>query len=50
MPKLLELSKVNHAIEVGDIENLGKVISTVIEALIAGELNKRLTESASNLA
>lgn len=47
--KPLELSKGNHAIEVGEVESLATVIKTVIEAVVAGELDKLLTESASKL-
>ena len=47
--KPLELSKGNHAIEVGEVENLATVIKTVIDAVVAGELDKLLTESASKL-
>ncbi|WP_159818119.1 DUF6641 family protein [Colwellia sp. 20A7] len=47
--KPLELSKGNHAIEVGEVENLTTIIATVIEAVVAGELDKLLTESASQL-
>ncbi len=48
--KPLELSKGNHAIEVGEMENLTTVLNTVIEAVVAGELDKLLTDSASKLA
>ena len=47
--KPLELSKGNHAIEVGEQENLTTVIKTVIDAAVAGELDKLLTDSASKL-
>jgi hypothetical protein len=47
--KPLELSKGNHVIIVGEVENLITVIKTVIEAVVAGELDKLLTESASKL-
>ena len=47
--KPLELSKGNHAIEVGEVESLATVIKTVIDAVVAGELDKLLTESASKL-
>jgi len=48
--KPLELSKGNHAIEVGKVENLTTVIQTVIDAVLGGELNKLLTDSASKLS
>jgi hypothetical protein len=48
--KPLELSKGNHAIEVGEVENLTTVLKTVIDAVVAGELDKLLTDSASKLA
>jgi len=40
--KPLELSKGNHAIEVGDKENLPMVIQTVIDATANGELDKAI--------
>lgn len=47
--KPLELSKGNHAIEVGDKENLPTVIQTVIDATANGELDKELETKASKL-
>jgi hypothetical protein len=47
--KPLELSKGNHAIEVGEVESLATVIKTVIDAVVAGELDALLTDSASKL-
>ncbi|MBS3799096.1 DUF6641 family protein [Pseudoalteromonas sp. BDTF-M6] len=47
--KPLELSKGNHAIEVGDKENLPTVIETVIDATANGELDKALEVVSSNL-
>ena len=47
--KPLELSKGNHAIEVGDKENLPTVIQTVIDATANGELDKALASVSSNL-
>lgn len=47
--KPLELSKGNHAIEVGKMENLTTVLKTVIDAVVVGELDKLLTDSASKL-
>jgi hypothetical protein len=44
--KALELSKGMHAIEVGDKTNLLTAIDTVIEAVVAGELDKVLTVNA----
>jgi hypothetical protein len=44
--KPMELSKGMHAIEVGDITNLLTTIYTVIEAVVAGELDTVLTASA----
>ena len=44
--KALELSKGMHAIEVGDKTNLRTAIDTVIEAVVAGELDTVLTASA----
>lgn len=44
--KALELSKGMHAIEVGDKTNLLTAIDTVIEAVVAGELDTVLTVSA----
>lgn len=45
--KPLELSKGNHAIEVGDKERLPRVIQTVIDATTNGELDKAI-ELVSN--
>ncbi|MDE3273974.1 DUF6641 family protein [Pseudoalteromonas sp. G4] len=47
--KPLELSKGNHAIEVGDKESLPTVIQTVIDATVNGELDKALASLSSNL-
>jgi hypothetical protein len=47
--KPLELSKGNHAIDVGEVESLTTVIKTVIDAVVAGELDQLLTDSASKL-
>jgi len=47
--RALEISPKNHAIEVGDKDELTKVISTVISSVIAGEFDKLLTDSASKL-
>jgi hypothetical protein len=47
--KPLELSKGNHVIEVGEVDNLTSVLKTVIDAVVAGELDKLLTDSASKL-
>jgi hypothetical protein len=44
--KALELSKGMHAVEVGNKTNLLPTIDTVIEAVIAGELDTVLTTSA----
>ncbi|MEO2268727.1 DUF6641 family protein [Pseudoalteromonas sp. YIC-656] len=48
--KPLELSKGNHAIEVGDKENLPTVIQTVIDATANGELDKALEAQSRNLS
>ncbi len=48
--KALELSKGNHAIEVGELGNLTKTISTVIDAVVAGELNTLLENITTNLS
>jgi hypothetical protein len=47
--KPLELSKGNHAIEVGDKENLPMVIQTVIDATTNGELDKAIELVTNNL-
>ncbi|KPV97946.1 hypothetical protein AN214_00332 [Pseudoalteromonas sp. P1-9] len=47
--KPLELSKGNHAIEVGDKESLPIVIQTVIDATANGELDKAIEMVASKL-
>ena len=47
--KALELSKGMHAIEVGDKTNLLTAIDTVIEAVVAGELDTVLTASAKHI-
>ncbi|PKI12947.1 DUF6641 family protein [Colwellia sp. 12G3] len=44
--KPMELSKGMHAIEVGDKTNLLTTIDTVIEAVVAGELDTVLTANA----
>jgi hypothetical protein len=48
--KPLELSKGNHAIEVGEQENLVTTIETVIEAVVAGELDLLLDKVTSHLS
>lgn len=48
--KALELSKGNHAIEVGELDNLAKTIGTVIEAVVAGELDTLLENVTTNLS
>ena len=48
--KPLELSKGNHAIEVGEKENLVLIIKTVIEAVVAGELDALLDKVTSHLS
>lgn len=48
--KPLELSKGNHAIEVGEQENLVPTIETVIEAVVAGELDPLLDKVTSHLS
>ncbi|TWX65534.1 hypothetical protein ESZ36_17160 [Colwellia demingiae] len=48
--KPLELSKGNHAIEVGEKENLVSTITTVIEAVVAGELDPLLDKVTSHLS
>jgi hypothetical protein len=48
--KPLELSKGNHAIEVGEQENLVQTIETVIEAVVAGELDPLLDKVVSHLS
>jgi hypothetical protein len=48
--KALELSKGNHAIEVGELDNLTKVIHTVIDAVVAGELDPLLEKVSTNLS
>jgi len=48
--KPLELSKGNHAIEVGEKENLVPTIETVIEAVVAGELDPLLDKVTSHLS
>ncbi|ARD43813.1 DUF6641 family protein [Colwellia sp. PAMC 21821] len=48
--KPLELSKGNHAIEVGEKENLVLIIKTVIEAVVAGELDALLDKVNSHLS
>lgn len=47
--KPLELSKGNHAIEVGDKEHLPMVFQTVIDAAANGELDKALEVASNNL-
>lgn len=46
----LELSKGNHAIDVGEQENLIPTISTVIDAVVAGELDSLLEKIVSPLS
>jgi len=48
--KPLELSKGNHAIEVGEQENLVPTIETVIEAVVAAELDPLLEKVTSHLS
>jgi hypothetical protein len=48
--KPLELSKGNHAIEVGEQENLVPTIETVIEAVVAGEVDSLLDKVTSHLS
>jgi hypothetical protein len=48
--KPLELSKGNHAIEVGEKENLVETIETVIEAVLAGEVDALLDKVTSHLS
>ena len=48
--KALELSKNNHAIEVGEQGNLTTVIRTVIDAVVAGELDSLLEKVSTNLS
>lgn len=48
--KPLELSKGNHAIEVGEKENLVPTITTVIEAVVAGEVDSLLDKIISHLS
>lgn len=48
--KALELSKNNHAIEVGEQDNLVATIGTVIEAVVAGELDTLLENVTTNLS
>ena len=48
--KALELSKGNHAIEVGALENLIKTINTVSDAVVAGELDALLENVTTNLS
>lgn len=45
----LELSKGNHAIDVGEQDNLVATIGTVIEAVVAGELDSLLENVTTNL-
>jgi len=46
----LELSKGNHAIEVGEQDNLIPTIETVINAVVAGELDNLLESVSTNLS
>ncbi|WP_286233695.1 DUF6641 family protein [Thalassotalea sediminis] len=48
--KALELSKGSHAIQVGEQGNLTTVIRTVIEAVVAGELDPLLEKVSTNLS
>jgi hypothetical protein len=48
--KPLELSKGNHAIEVGEKENLVSTIETVIAAVVAGEVDDLLNKVISHLS
>ncbi|MDO6447150.1 hypothetical protein Q4493_15370 [Colwellia sp. 1_MG-2023] len=47
--KALELSKGNHAIEVGELDNLAKTIKTVIDCVVAGEIDTLLENVTTNL-
>ncbi|OBT04768.1 hypothetical protein A9267_17665 [Shewanella sp. UCD-FRSSP16_17] len=44
--KALELSKGNHAIEVGELDSLTQTITTVIDAVVAGEVDELLASIA----
>ncbi|MGL1957816.1 MAG: hypothetical protein OCD00_10935 [Colwellia sp.] len=48
--KPLELSKGNHVIELGEKENLVSTITTVIAAVVAGELDPLLDKVTSHLS
>jgi hypothetical protein len=48
--KPLELSKGNHAIEVGEKDNLVSTIETVIAAVVAGEVDDLLNKVISHLS
>lgn len=48
--KPLELSKGNHAIDVGEQENLVPTIETVINAVVAGEVDSLLDKVISHLS
>jgi hypothetical protein len=48
--KPLELSRGNHAIEVGEKENLVSTIETVIAAVVAGEVDDLLNKVISHLS
>lgn len=48
--KPLELSKGNHAIEIGEQENLVPTIETVIEAVVSAELDPLLEKVTSHLS
>ena len=48
--KALELSKGNHAIEVGELDNLIPTIKTVVDAVVAGELDSLLENVVTPLS
>lgn len=48
--KALELAKGQHAIEVGEQTNLVSTVETIIEAVIAGELDSLLEKTTSHLS
>lgn len=48
--KALELSKGNHAIEVGELDNLIPTIKTVTDAVVAGELDSLLENIVTPLS
>jgi len=48
--KALELSKGNHAIDIGELDNLAPTIKTVIDAVVAGELDSLLENVTTKLS